>query len=79
MNKFKALPFYRIAFKFAAIFLVFFSIFKIVLKIIQTGSFSQMTTDYFGPETFTKFLMQIVLGSIIYGLFMAGYYKFIKK
>ncbi|MDV7186971.1 hypothetical protein R3X25_06725 [Lutibacter sp. TH_r2] len=79
MNKYKTVPFHKLFVKFAAVFLVFFSIFKIVLQIIKTGSFSQMAADYFGPETFTKFIMQIVIGSIAYGLLMAGYYKLFKK
>ncbi len=79
MSSYKKEPFIKLTIRFTAAFLVLFSIVKIGLKIIRTGSFNQMVTDYFGPETWCKFAFQMVIGSVFYGLFMAGYYKFIKK
>ena len=79
MNKYKTVPFFKLFIRFAAVFLVFFSIFKVGLQIFKTGSFSQMVADFFGPETINKFLLQIFIGSIVYGLLMAGYYKLFKK
>lgn len=71
--------FLKLAIRFSAGFLVFFSIFKIGLKLFRTGSFNQMVSDYFGSGNWYLFVSQILVGSLLYGLFMAGYYKFIKK
>ena len=71
--------FLKLTIRFSAGFLVFFSIFKMVLKIFKTGSFNQMVADYFGSGNWHFFVAQILIGSLMYGLFMAGYYKFIKK
>ncbi|SDX76943.1 hypothetical protein SAMN05444411_10967 [Lutibacter oricola] len=79
MNKYKNESFIKLAIRFAAAFVVLFSIVKVLMKIVRTGSFDQMVADYFGPDTLYKFLFQILIGSVCYGLFMAGYYKFIKK
>lgn len=79
MSQYKDVSFLHLAIRFGAGFLVLFSIVKIGLKIIRTGSFNQMITEYFGPETWYKFMIQLFLGALFYGLFMAGYYKFIKK
>lgn len=79
MNKYKTVSFFKLFIRFAAVFLVFFSIIKVGLQLFKTGSFSQMVQDFFGPETINKFLLQIIIGSIVYGLLMAGYYKLFKK
>ncbi|WP_298368498.1 hypothetical protein [uncultured Lutibacter sp.] len=79
MSQYKDASFLQLTIRFGAGFLVLFSIVKVGLKVLRTGSFDQMIIEYFGPETWYKFLIQILLGSLFYGLFMAGYYKFIKK
>jgi len=79
MNQYKSATFLNLTIRFGAGFLVLFSIVKIGLKILRSGSFNQMVADYFGSETWYLFVTQILLGSLFYGLFMAGYYKFIKK
>jgi hypothetical protein len=79
MSKYKDTTFLHLTLRFGAAFLVLFSIVKIGLKILRSGSFNQMILDYFGPETWYRFIGQLLLASLFYGLFMAGYYKFIKK
>jgi hypothetical protein len=78
MSELKKAPFFKMVLRFAAGFLVFFSLFKIILKIFKT-SFDEMIAAYFGPETWHLFALQMIVGSLFYGLFIAGYYKFIKK
>ena len=79
MKHYKNATFLHLTLRFGAAFLVLFSIVKIGLKIVRSGSFNQMIADYFGPETWYRFIGQLLLASLFYGLFMAGYYKIIKK
>lgn len=79
MNQYKSASFLYLTLRFGAAFLVLFSIVKVGLKVLSSGSFNEMIAAYFGPETWYRFAGQILLGSLFYGLFMAGYYKFIKK
>jgi len=79
MNQYKSKSFLELALRFGAIFLVLVSIIKIIMGIFNTGSIDGMIALYFGVDTFKQFaLIQFVM-SAIYGVFMAGYYKFIKK
>jgi len=79
MNKYKNQPFFKLALRFTIIFLVLVSIMEIIFSIIKHGSFSGMVTQYFSPETWFYFVKRILVMSGFYGLFMAGYYKYIKK
>ena len=51
MNQYKNATFINLTIRFGAGFLVLFSIVKIGLKILRSGSFNQMVADYFGSET----------------------------
>lgn len=79
MNKYKDKSFFELALRFGAMFLVLVSIIKIVMGIFNTGSIDGMIALYFGVDTFMPFAITQLVMSAIYGLFMAGYYKFIKK
>ncbi|MBG7629704.1 MAG: hypothetical protein IZT56_04655 [Bacteroidetes bacterium] len=79
MNQYKSQSFLKLTLRFGLIFLVVVSLIKIVMAIFQTGSFSGMTAQYFSEEAWQPFVKVQVVISAIYGLFMAGYYKFIKK
>ena len=78
MSHLKKVSFFKLVLRFAASFLVFFSLFKIIMKIFKS-SFDEMIVAYFGAETWYLFALQILIGSLFYGLFIAGYYKYIKK
>lgn len=79
MNQYKSQSFVKLTIRFGLLFLITVSIIKIVMAIFNTGSFDGMIALYFGKDTFLQFI-EIQLGmSLLYGLFMAGYYKFIKK
>lgn len=71
--------FLKLTVRFALVFLVLISIVKVFLSIFNTGSFDGMIEANFGSENFVKFLTTNLIFSLFYGLFMAGYYKFIKK
>ena len=78
MSHLKNVSFFKLVLRFAGSFLVFFSLFKIIMKIFKS-SFDEMIAAYFGADTWHLFALQILIGSLFYGLFIAGYYKFIKK
>lgn len=79
MNQYKDKSFFELALRFGAMFLVIVSVIKIIMSIFNTGSIDGMVAEYFSVDTFKQFaLIQFVM-SAIYGVFMAGYYKFIKK
>jgi len=79
MNQYKNQSFLKLTLRFSLIFLVVVSLIKIIMAIFQTGSFSGMTAQYFSEETWQQFVKVQVVMSVIYGAFMAGYYKFIRK
>jgi len=79
MNQYKSKSFFELALRFGAIFLVIVSIIKIVMAIFSAGSIDGMIALYFGEDTWSQFVTIQLVMSAIYGLFMAGYYKFIKK
>ncbi|WP_456424299.1 hypothetical protein [Lutibacter sp.] len=79
MNQYKSQSFFKLFLRFSLIFLIVITLLKIVMGIFSYGSFSGMMDQYFSKDTWQLFVkMQLVL-SVIYGAFMAGYYKFIKK
>jgi hypothetical protein len=49
------------------------------MSIFKTGSISGMIAENFGKDTWQQFVKIQLAMSALYGLFMAGYYKFIKK
>lgn len=78
MTKIKE-SFLKLTLRFAFVFFIFFTIIKVVIKIFSTGSFNQMVQAYFSEGNWLPFFTKIVVASILYGVFMAGYYKIFKK
>lgn len=76
---YKKESFLKLFTRFFLVFIVLFTIFKLVIGIFQTGSFDGMIEANFGSENIEQFFKVQLSLSIFYGLFMAGYYKFIKK
>lgn len=79
MNPYKNQSFLKLSVRFAAVFLVVVTILKILISIFKNGGISGMVDEYFSPETWLPFLTVQLVMSLIYGLIMAGYYKFVKK
>jgi len=79
MNPYKNQTFLKLTVRFASIFFVVVTILKIIISIFKNGGFSGMISEYFSAETWMPFLTIQVVMSLIYGLIMVGYYKFIKK
>lgn len=79
MDTYKNQSFLKLTFRFASVFLVIVTVLKIIISMFKNGGVSGMVSEYFSAETWLPFLT-IQLGmALIYGLLMAGYYKFIKK
>ena len=79
MNQYKNQSFIKLTIRFALTFLVIVSVIKIVMSIFKTGSISGMIAEYFSPDTIQQFITIQLVMSLIYGVFMAGYYKYLKK
>ncbi|SNR81446.1 hypothetical protein [Lutibacter flavus] len=79
MSSYKDQSFIKLALRFGIIFLVVVSIIKIVMSIFTNGGVSGMRDEYFSKDTWQQFAKIQLMISAIYGVFMAGYYKFIKK
>lgn len=79
MNPYKNQSFFKLTIRFASIFFVIVTILKILISIFRNGGISGMISEYFSAETWLPFLTIQLVMSLIYGLIMAGYYKFIKK
>jgi purine-cytosine permease-like protein len=79
MNPYKNQSFLKLTVRFASVFFVVVTILKIIISMFKNGGVSGMIAEYFSAKTWLPFLT-IQLGmALIYGLIMAGYYKFIKK
>ena len=79
MNKYKNYPFLKLTLRFALVFLILVSFFEIGFSILKNMSFSIMVNNIFAEGKWQYFIKRIGVMSVFYGLFMAGYYKFIKK
>ncbi len=79
MSEYKNKSFFKLTIRFGLVFLVVVSMIKIVMAIFNTGSIAGMVNEYFSKDTWQQFVLIQLVISAIYGLFMAGYYKFIKK
>jgi hypothetical protein len=79
MSDYKSQPFFKLALRFGMIFLVVITLIKIVGAIFSKGGFDGMIQEYFSATTWQQFAKIQLAISALYGLFMAGYYKFIKK
>ncbi|MHB1148722.1 MAG: hypothetical protein ACYC01_14150 [Lutibacter sp.] len=79
MNPYKNQSFLKLTVRFASVFLVVVTILKIIISIFKNGGISGMVTELFSAETWQIFVTTQLVMSLIYGLIMASYYKFIKK
>ncbi|MFK5958025.1 MAG: hypothetical protein QM495_04035 [Lutibacter sp.] len=79
MNQYKNQPFLKLVIRFGFIFLIVITLLKIIMSIYSNGSISGMINEFFSEETWLLFVKIQLVMSAFYGVFMAGYYKFIKK
>jgi len=79
MSAYKSQPFFKLVLRFGLIFLVVITVLKIVIGTFKGGGISGMVDQYFSEDKWQQFIKIQLAISAIYGMFMAGYYKFIKK
>ncbi|AMC11718.1 hypothetical protein Lupro_10755 [Lutibacter profundi] len=79
MNTYKNQSFLKLTIRFGLVFLVIVSAIKIIISIFNHSGIDGMMDEYFSPNGFEQFAKTQVLMSALYGAFMAGYYRFIKK
>jgi hypothetical protein len=79
MNKYKEQSFFSLALRFGLIIIVVASLLEIGFSVLKNLSFSTMVEHIFSDGKWKFFIKKLAVLSVIYGVFMAGYYKFIKK
>lgn len=79
MNKYKEQSFFSLALRFGLTMIVIVSVLEIGFSVLKNLSFSIMIEQVFSDGKWKYFIKKLAGLSVIYGLFMAGYYKFIKK
>jgi len=79
MKAYKNEPFLKLVLRFGLMFLISIFFIEIIFSIIINQSFTAMLQQYFFNNNWISFLKRLSVMSLLYGLFMAGYYKFIKK
>lgn len=79
MSEYKSQPFFKIAIRFAVGLLVIVSVLEILFSIIKNWGFTGMVQQLFADGKWEFFVKRLVVMAVFYGVFMAGYYKFIKK
>ncbi|WP_457617432.1 hypothetical protein [Lutibacter sp.] len=75
----KKQSFFKMLFYFGIFFLIVVTLIKVLISIVKNGGVSGMISEYFAAGVWQQFIKVQVVLSLIYGAFMAGYYKFIKK
>lgn len=79
MNSYKKVPFFKLVLQFGLGFLVIIFCIEIIFSVIKKASFTAMLNEYFYNGNWLFFFERLIIMSIFYGIFMSGYYKFIKK
>jgi len=70
--------FLTLFFRFFSIFLIVVTIIKIIFAVVSDG-YDSMMIEFFSADNWMQFAKVQLVMSTVYGLFMTGYYKFIKK
>lgn len=79
MNQYKTASFLKLFFRFSIVFFAIVFLIKTVMGFFQFDGFKGLKNEYFIDGKWQPFIKTIWLMSLIYGLFMTVYYKFIKK
>lgn len=79
MSAYKNQPFFKIALRFAMVLLIFVSLIEIFFSLIKNGGYTGMVNQLFTDGKWVYFIKRLGVMAAFYGVFMAGYYKFIKK
>jgi len=79
MNQYKNASFLKLTFRFVIGFFVLVTIMRLFIGFFKFEGIEGLKSAYYDNGKWQVFLKMQVIMSVLYGLFMAGYYKFIKK
>ena len=79
MNPYKNTSFLKLALRFFLVFFIMVGLIRVFMGIFKFDGFEGMQNEFFANGKWVVFLQLQVGLSIVYGVFMAGYYKYIKK
>lgn len=79
MNQYKKTSFLKLVLRFVIGFFIFVTILRLLMGFFKFEGIEGLKQAYYYESKWKFFLQTQVLFSVLYGLFMAGYYKFIKK
>lgn len=79
MNPYKNASFFKLALRFFIVFFVLVTFIRVFTGIFRFDGFEGMQNEYFANGNWKSFLIMQSAMSLFYGLFIAGYYKYIKK
>lgn len=79
MNQYKKASFIKLVLRFTLSFFVIVTLLRLFTGVFRFDGFLGVKQAYLIEGKWQPFLQTQLIFSVIYGLFMAGYYKFIKK
>jgi len=79
MNQYKKASFIKLALRFTLSFFVIITLLRLFTGIFRFDGLLGLKQAYLVDGKWQPFLKVQTVMSLIYGLFMTGYYKFIKK
>lgn len=79
MNQYKSARFLHLFLRFSIIFFVIVTILKLGMGFFRFDGFEGLKNEYLIDGKWQPFVQLQIVMSLTYGLFMAVYYKFIKK
>lgn len=79
MNQYKNTSFLKLTIRFIIIFFVLVTVMRLFIGFFKFEGIEGLKTAYYYDNMWQVFLRTQAMMSVLYGLLMAGYYKFIKK
>ena len=79
MNNYKNVRFINLFMRFTIVFFIVIILFKLVIGFFRFEGVEGLNNEYFIDGKWQPFIQFQVVISLAYGLFIAIYYKFIKK
>ncbi len=79
MNQYKNASFIKLAIRFTIVFFILVTLIRLFMGFFNFDGYEGLKNAYLVDGKWQPFLKTQGLMSVLYGLLLAGYYKFIKK
>lgn len=79
MNPYKNASFLKLALRYTIVFFVLVTFIRLFMGFFRFDGIEGVRNEYFYDGKWKVFLRLQIILSIVYGLLLAGYYKYIKK